>query len=126
MAKTPYQPPQQSKFGQFVDSLFLLVLVLAALFLPVYFGLAGGGKTALNLPDASWADLGQNATMAQQWEKLGYTPQTAHELIATRFDYSFSLPALLITAFVVIAYFWLVFRWSAKEYKDVIAERFDR
>ncbi|WP_072375848.1 hypothetical protein [Hyphomicrobium sp. NDB2Meth4] len=126
MAKTPYQPPQQSKFGQFVDSLFLLVLVLAALFLPVYFGLAGGGKTTLNLPDASWADLGQNATMAQQWEKLGYTPQTAHELIATRFDYSFSLPALLITAFVVIAYFWLVFRWSAKEYKDVIAERFDR
>jgi len=126
MAKTPYQPPQQSKFGQFVDSLFLLVLVLAALFLPVYFGLAGGGKTTLNLPDASWADLGQNATMAQQWEKLGYTPQTAHELIATRFDYSFSLPALLITAFVVIAYFVLVFRWSAKEYKDVIAERFDR
>lgn len=126
MAKTPYQPPQQSKFGQFVDSLFLLVLVLAALFLPVYFGLAGGGKTTLNLPDASWADLGQNATIAQQWEKLGYTPQTAHELIATRFDYSFSLPALLITAFVVIAYFWLVFRWSAKEYKDVIAERFDR
>lgn len=126
MAKTPYQPPQQSKFGQFVDSLFLLVLVLAALFVPVYFGLAGGGKTTLNLPDASWADLGQNATMAQQWEKLGYTPQTAHELIATRFDYSFSLPALLITAFVVIAYFWLVFRWSAKEYKDVIAERFDR
>ncbi|CAN1724263.1 conserved protein of unknown function [Hyphomicrobium sp. 1Nfss2.1] len=126
MAKTPYQPPQQSKFGQFVDSLFLLVLVLAALFLPVYFGLAGGGKTTLNLPDATWADLGQNATMAQQWEKLGYTPQTAHELIATRFDYSFSLPALLITAFVVIAYFVLVFRWSAKEYKDVIAERFDR
>jgi len=126
MAKTPYQPPQQSKLGQFIDSLFLLVLVLAALFVPVYFGLAGGGKTTLNLSDATWADLGQNATMAQQWEKLGYTPQTAHELIATRFDYSFSWPALIVTAFVVIAYFVLVFRWSAKEYKDVIAERFDR
>jgi len=126
MAKTPYQPPEQTKFGQFVDSLFLLVLVLASLFLPVYFGLAGGGKTTLDMPDKTWAGLGQNATMQQQWEKLGFTPETAHELIASRFDYSFSVPALIITALVVIGYFVLVFRWSKKEYKEVIAERFDR
>ncbi|MFA5898465.1 MAG: hypothetical protein WC829_05070 [Hyphomicrobium sp.] len=126
MAKQRYQPPEQSKFGQLIDSLFLLVLVLASLFVPVYFGLASGGKTTLDLPTNTWAGLGQNATMQAQWEKLGYTPETAHELIATRFDYSFSIPALVITALVVIAYFVFVFRWSAKEYKDVIAERFDR
>lgn len=126
MAKQRYQPPEQSKFGQLIDSLFLLILVLASLFLPVYFGLAGGGKTTLDMPDRTWAGLGQNATMQAQWEKLGYTPETAHDLIATRFDYSFSIPALVITALVVIAYFFFVFRWSAKEYKDVIAERFDR
>ena len=49
MAKTPYQPPQQSKLGQLVDTLFLLTLVLASLFLPVYLGLAGGGKTTLDI-----------------------------------------------------------------------------
>jgi hypothetical protein len=126
MAKTPYQPPEQSKLGQLIDTLFLLILVVAALFAPVYFGLAGGGKTTLDMPDKTWAGMGQNATMQAQWEKLGYTPDTAHEMIATRFDYSFSLPALIITALVVIGYFYFVFRWSAKEYKDVISERFDR
>jgi hypothetical protein len=126
MAKTPYQPPIQSKFGQLIDSLFLLILVIAALFAPVYFGLAGGGKTTLDIPEKTWAGLGQNATMQAQWEKLGYTPEAAHELIATRFDYSFSVPALAVTAFVVIAYFLFVFRWSKKEFKDVISERFDR
>lgn len=126
MAKTIYRPPVQSKLGQLIDSLFLLVLVLASLFVPVYFGLAGGGKTTVENTAKTWEGLGQNATMQAQWEKLGYTPETAHELIVSRFDYSFSVPALAITAFVVIAYFVFVFRWSKKEYKDVISERFDR
>jgi hypothetical protein len=126
MAKTPYQPPQQSKLGQLVDTLFLLTLVLASLFLPVYLGLAGGGKTTLDMPEKTWAGLQQNAVMQEQWEKLGYTPETAHDLIASRFDYSFSVPELVVTAIVVIAYFFFVFRWSRKEYKDVISERFDR
>ncbi|MFN3622498.1 MAG: hypothetical protein ACK4TP_00410 [Hyphomicrobium sp.] len=126
MAKTPYQPPVQSKLGQLIDTLFLLALVVATLFVPVYLGLAGGGKTTLDVPEKTWAGLGQNATMQTQWEKLGYTPESAHDLIATRFDYSFSVPALAITALVVIAYFAFVFRWSKKEYRDVISERFDR
>jgi len=126
MAKKIYQPPKQSWLGQLIDSLFLLVLVIATLFVPVYLGMAGGGKTTIEFADQTWSGMGQNATMQAQWEKLGYTPETAHELIASRFDYSFSLPALLLTALVVIAYFFLVFRWSAKEYKDVISERFDR
>lgn len=126
MARNIYQPPEQSKFGQLIDTLFLLVLVMGALFVPVYAGLAGGGKTTIDIPEKTWAALGQNATMQQQWEKLGYTPETAHDMIVSRFDYSFSLPALLVTAIVVIAYFFFVFRWSRKEFKDVISERFDR
>lgn len=126
MARNVYQPPEQSKFGQLIDTLFLLVLVMGALFVPVYAGLAGGGKTTVDIPEKTWAALGQNATMQQQWEKLGYTPETAHDMIVSRFDYSFSLPALLVTAIVVIAYFFFVFRWSRKEFKDVISERFDR
>ena len=73
MAKAPYQPPEQSKFGQIIDSLFLLALVVASLFAPLYFGLAGGGKTTIEFADKTWAGMGQNATMQAQWEKLGYT-----------------------------------------------------
>jgi hypothetical protein len=124
--KQPYEPPQQSKLGQVIDSLFLLGLVLVALFVPLYLGLAGGGKTTLEFADKTWNSLGQNATMAAQWEKLGYTPETAADLIASRFDYSFSLTALLVTAIVVIAYFYILFHWSRKEYRDVIDEKFNR
>jgi hypothetical protein len=124
--KQPYQPPQQSMLGQVIDSLFLLGLVFLALFAPLYLGLAGGGKTTLEFADKTWSGLGQNQTMAAQWEKLGYTPQTAAELISSRFDYSFSITALLVTAIVVVAYFYILFHWSKKEYKDVIDEKFNR
>lgn len=124
--KQPYQPPQQSKLGQVIDSLFLLGLVFVALFAPLYLGLAGGGKTAIEFAEKTWAGLEQNETMAAQWEKLGYTPETAAELISSRFDYSFSLTALLVTAIVVIAYFYILFHWSEKEYRDVIDEKFNR
>jgi hypothetical protein len=124
--KQPYQPPQQSKLGQVIDTLFLLGLVFLALFAPLYLGLAGGGKTTIDFAEKTWSGLGQNATMAAQWEKLGYTPETAADLISSRFDYSFSVPELFITAIVVIAYFYLLFHWSRKEYKDVIDEKFNR
>jgi len=133
MARTPYQPPKQSALGQTFDSLFLLALVMAALFVPLYLGLAGGGKTTLELKDTSWQGMGQNPTMQAQWEKLGYTagPKTeenatsAAELIATRFDYAFDPVELIVTALVVLAYFYIVFHWSRKEYRDVIDEKFN-
>ena len=125
MAKPRYEPPQQSKLGQVIDSLFLLALVFLALFAPLYLGLAGGGKTTIDFSEKTWAGLGQNETMAAQWEKLGYTPESAAELIASRLDYAFSPFELLITAIVVIAYFYILFHWSKKEYKDVIDEKFN-
>jgi len=133
MAKTPYQPPKQSALGQTFDSLFLLALVMAALFIPLYLGLAGGGKTSLELKDTSWQGMGQNPTMQAQWEKLGFTPgpkteenaTSAAELIATRFDYAFDPLELIGTALCVLAYFYIVFHWSRKEYRDVIDEKFN-
>lgn len=126
MDKPAYTPPEQSKVGQLADSLFLLALVVATLFVPLILGLAGGGKTTVEFQDKSWAGMGQNATMQGQWEKLGFTPETAADLISSRFDYSFSIPALLITAAVVIFYFIFVVRVSDVEYRDVISERFDK
>ncbi|HEX2843056.1 hypothetical protein [Hyphomicrobium sp.] len=133
MRKAPYQPPKQSAFGQVFDSLFLLALVMMALFVPLYLGLAGGGKTALELKDTSWQGMGQNATMQAQWEKLGFTPgpkteenpTSAAELIAARFDYTFNPLELGFTAFCVLAYFYIVFHWSRKEYREVIDEKFN-
>lgn len=124
MANAPYQPPEQSKAGQLVDTFFLFALVVASLFVPVYLGMAGGGKTEIEFADKTWAGMGQNPAMQAQWEKLGYTPETAAPIISSRFDYAFDPLALGITAFVVIAYFIFVFRVSEKEYREVIAERF--
>ena len=125
MAKKPYIPPEQSIEGQVIDSLVILVLVVASLFAPVYFNLAGSGKTVLEFADKSWAGMGQSPMMQAIWEKLGYTAETAQPIIASRFDYSFSIGAFLLTALVVIAYFGFVIFYSNKEYKEVIAERFD-
>lgn len=127
MANSHYEPPKQSAFGQLVDSLFLLVLVLAALFAPLYLKLAGGGKVELPVADKStWVGLGQNAVQQAQWEKLGFTPDTASSLITSRFDYSFNTVELAITAAVIIGYFVLLFIFSRTEYRDVIEERFGR
>ena len=133
MARKPYQPPVQSWIGQIFDTLFLLALVLASLFAPVYLGLVGSGKYTVELTDTSWAGMKQNATMQAQWEKLGYTEgtevkdgrQPAAPLIATRFNYNFSFVELGISTLVVIAYFIIVLHWSRKEYRDVIDEHFD-
>lgn len=118
-----YEPPKQSAFGQIFDSLFLLVLVSLSLFVPLWLGLAGG-KTDLTFTEKTWQAMGQNEVTAAAFEKLGFTPETAHPIIASRFDYSFDPLTAIITALVIAAYFIFVFRFSDKEYRDVIRERF--
>lgn len=134
-----YTPPTQSGVGQFFDSVFLMALVYAALFLPIILGLTGG-ETERVLPEGvtitesadgtavweglSWEALGQNAAMQAQWEKLGYDVQSAADLITTRFDYEFRLLPFLITAAGIIGYFIFMLVMSEREYRDVIAERF--
>ncbi|HAR50989.1 MULTISPECIES: hypothetical protein [Roseovarius] len=123
--KPRYEPPKQSGAGQFFDSAFLLVLVYVALFTPLILGLTGAGSTNVMPETVSWETLEQNEVMQGQWEKLGYTPDTAAEIITTKFDYSIDPLMLLITAVVIIGYFVFLVRVSDKEYRDVIAEKFD-
>ena len=73
----------------------------------------------------TWETLGQNPTMAAIWEKLGYTPETAHDIIQNRFHYVIDWPTLIIMAAVLIGYFVFLFRASDREYRDVINEKFD-
>ncbi|MDR4308231.1 hypothetical protein IHQ68_16555 [Chelatococcus sambhunathii] len=125
MSKAPYEPPTQSVIGQIVDAVLMLALVLVTLYLPLLLGLAGGGTTTKTFDNPTWEALGQNAAMAGQWEKLGFAPAQAAEIIGKRFDYEFSWVALAITGVVIIGYFVGMLRWSDKEYRDVIAEHFD-
>jgi ABC-type multidrug transport system permease subunit len=121
-----YVPPQQSKIGQLIDVIVLVVMTVGALFVPLWMGLAGSSKTvATPVENPTWETLGQSAVKAAQYEKLGYTPASAHDLILARFDYSFSIAAVLTMVAVIVIYYFLMLKFSEAEYRDVIAEKFD-
>jgi hypothetical protein len=120
-----YTPPEQSKTGQIFDIVFVVVAIFVALWLPLRLGLAGASKAIVTIENATWETLGQNATMAGIWEKLGYTPETAHDIIQNKFNYVINWPELIIMAAVLIGYFVFLFRASDREYREVIGEKFD-
>lgn len=129
MAK--YIPPQQSKIGQIFDVLVVLTLTIGALFIPLALKMAGATKTPAPIENATWEALGQNATMVERWQALGFAePGTAadaasaNNMITARFDYSFDWLALAAMAALVIGYFVMVVRISDKEYRQVINEKF--
>jgi hypothetical protein len=122
MAK--YIPPEQEKALQFVDVGFLIVAIFGALWLPLKLGLAGAAKEIDKIENPTWETLGQNPTMVAAWEKLGHTPQTAHDIIQNHFHYNIDWITLLLMAAVLIGYFVFLFRASDSEYREVIAEKF--
>ena len=122
MAK--YTPPDQPKAMQIFDIAFLVVAIFVALWLPLRLGLAGVSKSIDKIDNPTWDTLGQNATKASIWEKLGYTPETAHDIIQNKFHYAFDITTLIIMVVVVVGYFLFLFRASEKEYRDVINEKF--
>ncbi len=121
-----YTPPVQSKAGQVFDIFFVVVAIFVALWLPLRLGLAGAAKSIDKIENPTWETLSQNPTMVSIWEKLEYTPETAHDIIQNRFHYVIDWPSLIIMAAVLIAYFVFLFRASDKEYREVIAEKFDK
>jgi len=140
-----YIPPQQSRGGQIFDVLLLLFLVFVALFAPLWLQIAvpsrveklPEGVTYQTATDAttgeatktwtglSWQALGQNPTMQGQWEKLGYTPETAAEIITQPFEYDIDYLGLILTVVVILGYYFFVISMSRKEYRDVIREKFE-
>lgn len=123
-----YTPRKQGFFGQMFDTVLVLVLVYASLMLPLL--MKQDAKAAE--PTAStaavvntWASLGQNEIMQAQWVKLGYDPDKAAAIINNRFDYTIDPMMLIITIIVVVGYFALMLKVSDKQYREVIAEKFD-
>lgn len=120
-----YDPPKQSKLSQLVDVVVLVALTVGALFVPLWMGLAGSSKTvATPVENPTWEALGQTPAQAAKYEALGYTPESAHDLILSRFDYSFGIGALILMIAVIVAYYVLMLRFSESEYREVISEKF--
>ena len=120
-----YQPPKQGKASQLIDVVVLVVLTLGALFVPLWMNLAGAAKSvATPIENPTWEALGQTPAQAAKYEALGYDPASAHDLILARFDYSFSIGALLTMIAVIVLYYVLILRFSEVEYREVIAEKF--
>ena len=63
--------------------------------------------------------------MQAQWEKLGYKVEGAADIITQPFDYTIDYVGMVITALVILGYFVFMLRVSEKEYRQVIAEKFD-
>ena len=63
--------------------------------------------------------------MQAQWEKLGYTVETAADIITQPFDYTIDTAGLVITGIVIIGFFVFLVVMSDREYRQVIAEKFD-
>jgi hypothetical protein len=120
-----YVAPTQSKIGQIIDVIVLMVLAIGSLYLPLKLGLSGSAKVTTVVENPTWESLGQNEAMVAKWTELGFAdPASAHDLIMTRFDYSFSWLNLIVMAVVLVGYFVMMLKLSDKEYRDVIAEKF--
>jgi hypothetical protein len=119
-----YQPPTQGKVSQLIDVIVLVVLTVGALFVPIWLGMAGAAKSVTApVANPTWESLNQNAAQAAKYEALGYTPESAHDIILSRFDYSFSIGALLTMIVVIVLYYFLILRFSEVEYREVISEK---
>ena len=120
-----YQPPAQGKASQLIDVIVLVVLTVGALFVPIWLKMAGAAKSVTApVANPTWESLNQNAAQAAKFEALGFTPESAHDLILSRFDYSFSIGALLTMIVVIVLYYFLILRFSEVEYREVISEKF--
>jgi hypothetical protein len=120
-----YIPPTQSKLGQVIDVIVLLIMAIGALYIPLWLGLAGSTKTPVPQDNPTWESLGQNAVMVERWTQLGFAdPASAADIITARFDYSFSMASLAMMVVVIVGYFAMMIRLSESEYRQVIAEKF--
>ena len=126
--KQNYTPPNQGLLGQIFDSILILVLVYASLMLPLLMKAEAKAEepvVAVEVVVNTWESLGQNEVMQAQWVKLGFDPDKAAVIINNRFDYTIDPMMLIITILVVVGYFVVVLKVSDKEYREVIAEKFD-
>ena len=121
-----YIPPKQSKLSQLFDVAVLIAMTFGALYIPLYMGLAGGAKVAADPAKLTWAAIGKSPTEIAQYNALGITDPAAVPAIFARYDYTISIVALLAMIVIIVAYYALMLKFSETEYREVIAEKFDK
>ena len=131
MVKALYAPPEQGALGMVIDALLILALVFVSLSAPLWVAQLRAPSTSAavasaDAPKPTWESLGQHAVMAAQWEKLGKDPSAAAVIINNRFDYAVNPAKLGLTAALLVIYYFFMLRISEREYREVIAEKFDR
>lgn len=128
--KKHYSPPNQGIFGQIFDSLFILILVYVSLMIPLLLNaeekVESAAAAVTAAANSTWESLGQNAVQQAQWIKLGYDPEQAAVLINDRFDYTIDPLMLVVTITVIAGYFIFMLTVSKRQYREVIAEKFDK
>jgi len=129
---TPYVPPKQGIPGQLFDVGFLLALVFLTLFVPIWLGIAVPSRVeklptgvSYKLTEDKKTKQWTGLTWEAQWKKLGYTKETAADIITQPFDYTIDVAGVAITGIVILGYFVFLMVVSGREYKQVIAEKFD-
>lgn len=121
-----YTPPEQGKFMQWVDIVFVVAAIFLALWLPLQAGWAGVSRAIEKIENPTWEALGQTPAQVEQWAKLGFADAAAaHDIIQNKFDYTIDWLQLIILTIVIAGYFIFLFRASDKEYRDVIDEKFN-
>jgi ABC-type Fe3+ transport system permease subunit len=139
-----YIPPTQGRTGQIFDVVCLLVMVFLVLFLPVWLNIAvpsrvrvlpqgvqlteaadADGNVTQTWTGLTWEAIGQNPTMQERWQALGYSLEGTADIVTQPFDYTIDIGGIAITGIVILGYFLFVLVMSKREYKDVIAEKFE-
>lgn len=122
-----YVPPKQSKISQLFDVVILLALTFGALYIPLFMGLAGGAKVDADPATlTSWDTMKLNPTEVAQYTALGLKAPSDNPGIFARFDYTINWGALVVMVVVILAYYAMMLRFSDKEYREVISEKFDK
>ncbi|MFN0194444.1 MAG: hypothetical protein ACKVP5_21145 [Aestuariivirga sp.] len=121
-----YTPPEQPKAMQWVDIVFVVAAIFAALWLPLQAGWAGVSRAIQKIENPTWEALGQTPAQVEQWVKLGYADAAAaHDIIQNKFDYTIDWLQLIIMTAVIVGYFVFLFKASDNEYREVIDEKFN-
>ncbi|MQA64024.1 MAG: hypothetical protein GEU86_21735 [Actinophytocola sp.] len=128
-------PPRQSRRGQMVDALFIVLLLFVTLFVTTFMmqleeSDTESGTSASEIVPLS--DLPINDTEREQFQKMidsGMTDlETVNQSVAAsepRDDkYEISVAALLGTLALLVGYLTFVYRTSFREYREVVEYKF--
>lgn len=126
-----YEPPVQSKRGQLLDAVTVLVLIFATLFATTFL-IQEADTATVGSETRALSDLPISDAERAQFQKVIDSGTSDLPAVAAAVDanqpgtdkYDFSVAALLGTAALLAVYLAFVYHASFREYREVIEEKF--